>query len=70
MNMQKVLRQARDLEVHLAENYITEIACRPFSSYIVNFQARTTELDPRSELSPAETKVAQEAVVNFYHEMG
>jgi hypothetical protein len=64
--MQKV--QARDLKMYLGENYIFEIACRPFSSYIVNFQPRSNELDAWSELSLPETTLAQEAVVN--HEMG
>lgn len=65
MNMDKVRRQARHLEVHLAENYISEIACSPFSSRIVNFQAGSTELDAQIQLSLLETKLIQEAVVNF-----
>jgi hypothetical protein len=69
MNMQKGLRQDRDLEVYLAENHISEIACSPFSSYILNFQPIRTDLDPRSDLSLSETMIDQEAVVNSYHEM-
>jgi hypothetical protein len=34
-----------DLKVYLGENYIFEIACGPFSFYIVNFQPRSNELD-------------------------
>jgi hypothetical protein len=60
-----VLGQARDVEVYLTENQISKIVCMLFRCYIVTFQAGSAVLEPQSELSLRESKLAQDPVVNF-----
>ena len=51
--------------MYLKENHISEIGWVIYRWYIVNFEARGTAIEPQSELSPHESKLAQDPIVNF-----